>query len=182
MLLFAGMGLILTISLSSERTRVNTIKTFKVFGEPVEVLIPGEMTGGSSITLTQVSPPGGGPPPHSHQNEDETFFVLEGQYEFLWLASGAALRRVVRFRPCAVRSTPSATWAPRPARCWSSCRLRNGKISGRNFRAVHARRFVAASCHLGTLRHLFSAMMVRGCLGHGAPALIKAALAGRIVC
>jgi hypothetical protein len=25
-------------------------------------------------------------------------------------------------------------------------------------------------------------MMVRGCLGHGAPALIKAALAGRIVC
>jgi len=81
--LFAGMGLILAISLSSERTRVNPIKTFKLFGEPVEVLIPGEMTGGRSATLTQVSPPGGGPPPHSHQNEDETFFVLEGEYEFL---------------------------------------------------------------------------------------------------
>ena len=76
-------GLVLTISLSPERTRVNPIKTFKVFGEPVEVLIPGEMTGDRSTTLTQVSPPGGGPPPHSHQNEDETFFVLEGEYEFL---------------------------------------------------------------------------------------------------
>jgi quercetin dioxygenase-like cupin family protein len=62
---------------------VNPNKTFKVFGEPVEVLIPGETTGGRSTTLTQVSPPGGGPPPHSHRNEDETFFVLEGEYEFL---------------------------------------------------------------------------------------------------
>jgi quercetin dioxygenase-like cupin family protein len=62
---------------------VNSIKTFPVFGEPVEVLIPGESTGGLSTTLTQVSPPGGGPPPHSHQNEDETFFPLEGDYEFL---------------------------------------------------------------------------------------------------
>ena len=61
---------------------VNPVKTFKVFGEPVEVLIPGEMTGGISATLTQTSPPGGGPPPHSHKNEDETFFVLEGEYEF----------------------------------------------------------------------------------------------------
>ncbi len=60
------------------------VKTFKVFGEPVEVLVSGEMTGGLSTTLTQTSPPGGGPPPHLHLNEDETFFVLEGEYEFLW--------------------------------------------------------------------------------------------------
>jgi quercetin dioxygenase-like cupin family protein len=62
---------------------VNPVKTFKVFGEPVEVLVSGEMTNGRSTTLTQVSPPGGGPPPHSHHNEDETFFVVEGDYEFL---------------------------------------------------------------------------------------------------
>ena len=62
---------------------MNALKTFKVFGEPVEILIPGELTGGLSTTVTQVSPPGGGPPPHSHKNEDETFFVLEGEYEFL---------------------------------------------------------------------------------------------------
>ncbi len=62
---------------------MNPVKTFKVFGEPVEVLVSGEMTNGRSTTLTQVSPPGGGPPPHSHHNEDETFFVVEGDYEFL---------------------------------------------------------------------------------------------------
>ena len=62
---------------------MNALKTFKVFGEPVEVLIPGEATGGLSTTLTQTSPPGGGPPPHSHTHEDETFYVLEGEYEFL---------------------------------------------------------------------------------------------------
>jgi quercetin dioxygenase-like cupin family protein len=59
------------------------LKTFKVFGEPIEVLVPGEATGGLSATLTQTSPPGGGPPPHSHANEDETFLVLEGEYDFL---------------------------------------------------------------------------------------------------
>lgn len=58
-------------------------KTFYVFGEPIEILISGEMTGGRSTALVQTSPPGGGPPPHAHQNEDEIFFVLEGDYEFL---------------------------------------------------------------------------------------------------
>jgi quercetin dioxygenase-like cupin family protein len=59
------------------------IKTINVLGEPVDILGNGEMTGGLSTTVLQTSPPGGGPPPHSHQNEDETFFVLEGTYEFL---------------------------------------------------------------------------------------------------
>jgi quercetin dioxygenase-like cupin family protein len=62
---------------------MHPIKRFKVFGEPVEVLVSGEATGGLSTTTTQISPPGGGPPPHCHQNEDETFYVLEGEYEFL---------------------------------------------------------------------------------------------------
>ncbi|HEX4769860.1 MAG TPA: cupin domain-containing protein [Bryobacteraceae bacterium] len=69
------------------------IKAFNVLGEPVELLIDSESTGGSSATFTQVSPPGGGPPPHSHQNEDEIFCVLNGEYEFLqngsWTKVGA---------------------------------------------------------------------------------------------
>jgi mannose-6-phosphate isomerase-like protein (cupin superfamily) len=59
------------------------IKTINVLGEPVDILTNGDMTDGLSTTVLQTSPPGGGPPPHSHQNEDETFFVLEGTYEFL---------------------------------------------------------------------------------------------------
>jgi len=58
-------------------------KVFKVFGEPIQVLVPGEATGGLSTTLIQTSPPGGGPPPHSHLREAETLFVLEGDSEFL---------------------------------------------------------------------------------------------------
>lgn len=62
---------------------MSAVRNFAVFGEPVEVLVSGEMTQGLSATMLQVSPPGGGPPPHMHQNEDETFFVVEGEYEFL---------------------------------------------------------------------------------------------------
>ncbi len=58
------------------------VRSFAVFGEPVEVLVDGRMTGGLSATITQVSAAGGGVPLHSHQNEDETFFVVEGEYEF----------------------------------------------------------------------------------------------------
>jgi uncharacterized cupin superfamily protein len=54
-----------------------------VFGEPVQVLVFGEITGGSSNTLTRISPPGGVRRPHSRVREDETFFVLEGDYELL---------------------------------------------------------------------------------------------------
>jgi quercetin dioxygenase-like cupin family protein len=59
------------------------VKSFAVFGEPVEILIASDATGGRSATMTQSSAPGGGPPPHSHENEDETFFVLEGEYDVL---------------------------------------------------------------------------------------------------
>ena len=62
---------------------MNGTKTFRVFGEPVEVLVSGEMTGGLSATITQTSPPGGGPPPHHHLHEDEVFVVMEGEYELL---------------------------------------------------------------------------------------------------
>jgi quercetin dioxygenase-like cupin family protein len=59
------------------------MESFTVLGEPVEILISSEDAHGGSTTLTQTSPPVGGPPPHSHTNEDETFYVLEGDYEFL---------------------------------------------------------------------------------------------------
>jgi quercetin dioxygenase-like cupin family protein len=56
-------------------------KKFKVFGEPVEILLSGEQTGGLSAVILQTSPPGGGPPPHSHANEDEIFYPVEGDFE-----------------------------------------------------------------------------------------------------
>jgi len=60
---------------------MNPTKTFVIFGEPIEILVSGEETSGRSTTLIQTNQPGGGPPPHRHLNEDETFFALEGDYE-----------------------------------------------------------------------------------------------------
>jgi quercetin dioxygenase-like cupin family protein len=82
---------------------LSPIKSFKVFGEPVEVLVDGDMTDGLSATLLQTSPPGGGPPPHSHQNEDETFFLLEGEFEFFENGKWSRM------------STGQAVYAPRGA-------------------------------------------------------------------
>jgi quercetin dioxygenase-like cupin family protein len=57
------------------------VKTFKVFGETVEILVTSESTNNSFCMLVQTSPPGGGPPPHFHRFEDEIFTVVEGEYE-----------------------------------------------------------------------------------------------------
>ncbi|HVG26147.1 MAG TPA: cupin domain-containing protein [Acidobacteriaceae bacterium] len=60
---------------------MKALKQFPVFGEAVEVMATTKATGGSFAMLVQTSPPGGGPPPHVHANEDEIFQVLEGEYE-----------------------------------------------------------------------------------------------------
>jgi len=62
---------------------MSAIKSFPVLGDHVDMLVTKEMTGGQSATLLETSPPGGGPPPHRHEHEDETFFIVEGEYEFL---------------------------------------------------------------------------------------------------
>jgi quercetin dioxygenase-like cupin family protein len=42
-------------------------------------LVTGEQTGGAYFVMEALVPPGGGPPPHIHRNEDETFYIVEGQ-------------------------------------------------------------------------------------------------------
>jgi quercetin dioxygenase-like cupin family protein len=59
------------------------IKSFPVLGDHVEILVASAVTNGASTTLLEISPPGGGPPPHRHDHEDETFFIVEGEYELL---------------------------------------------------------------------------------------------------
>jgi quercetin dioxygenase-like cupin family protein len=58
-------------------------KSFAVLGERVDVLLSSEESGGQVAVALQTTGPGGGPPPHKHSREDETFTVLEGEYEFL---------------------------------------------------------------------------------------------------
>jgi quercetin dioxygenase-like cupin family protein len=55
--------------------------TFKAVSEDTE---------GAFALWETTSPPEGGPPPHLHHREDETFYVLEGDMEFL--AGGDTIR------------------------------------------------------------------------------------------
>ena len=51
-------------------------------GDVYTFLVTGEETDGAYFVMEAIVPPGGGPPPHIHTNEDETFYVLEGTPTF----------------------------------------------------------------------------------------------------
>jgi quercetin dioxygenase-like cupin family protein len=53
-----------------------------VVGDHYTLLATGEDTGGAYALIHAVVPPQGGPPPHIHRREDETFYVLEGELTF----------------------------------------------------------------------------------------------------
>jgi quercetin dioxygenase-like cupin family protein len=56
--------------------------TFWGPGDMYRFLVTGEETGGAYFAMEALVPPGGGPPPHIHRNEDETFYVVEGEVDF----------------------------------------------------------------------------------------------------
>ncbi len=58
-------------------------KQFNLMGMPTIAKVTGEQTGGAWCLAEQIVPPGLGVPPHVHSEEDEIFFVLEGEVEFL---------------------------------------------------------------------------------------------------
>lgn len=51
-------------------------------GDPCDVVISGEETGGAYALLQFEFRPGSGAPPHVHQHESEFFYVQEGTLEF----------------------------------------------------------------------------------------------------
>ncbi len=51
-------------------------------GGPVTFKARGEQTGGTLTVLENVVAPGEGPPLHVHANEDEAWYVLEGDLRF----------------------------------------------------------------------------------------------------
>ena len=53
-----------------------------VLGELVTYKTTSEQTGGAYSLFEVMTRPGAGPPPHVHHREDESFYVLEGEFEF----------------------------------------------------------------------------------------------------
>jgi quercetin dioxygenase-like cupin family protein len=59
-----------------------TGRTYWGPGDLYTFLVTGEESGGAYFAMEALVPTGGGPPPHIHRNEDETFYVLEGEMTF----------------------------------------------------------------------------------------------------
>jgi quercetin dioxygenase-like cupin family protein len=55
--------------------------TFTMLGTTMRLIGAATATGGRFTVLEQVTPPGWGPPRHTHSREDEIFYILEGTYE-----------------------------------------------------------------------------------------------------
>ncbi len=52
-----------------------------IVGDTMTLKATGDSTGGSLVLLENLTTPGGGPPPHSHETEDEFWYVLDGIFE-----------------------------------------------------------------------------------------------------
>jgi len=57
-------------------------KKVNILGIPMVIRIRGRDTGGVVSAVESNDVPGGGPPPHIHHREDETFQILEDEYEW----------------------------------------------------------------------------------------------------
>lgn len=53
-----------------------------IVGDIYRFLATAEETDGKYTTFEALVPPGGGPPPHVHTREEESFLVLEGEMTF----------------------------------------------------------------------------------------------------
>ena len=57
-------------------------RTIGIVGDVYRFLATGDETGGKYAMFEALVPPGGGPPPHVHSREEESFYVLEGEITF----------------------------------------------------------------------------------------------------
>ena len=58
-------------------------RVFSVVGDRYHFLVTGEESGGAFAMMEFLVPPHHGPPPHVHRREDEVFYVLAGEFEFI---------------------------------------------------------------------------------------------------
>ncbi|AGA24611.1 cupin domain-containing protein [Singulisphaera acidiphila] len=56
---------------------------YSVVGDRYTFLLTGAQTGGAYAVLDFFVPPGSGSPPHVHRREDEAFYVIDGEFEFI---------------------------------------------------------------------------------------------------
>jgi len=57
-------------------------ENLNAFGDMLSVMLSGEQTDGQLTLMLDISPPGGGPPLHVHENDDELFLPVEGHISY----------------------------------------------------------------------------------------------------
>ncbi|GAA5508437.1 cupin domain-containing protein [Novipirellula caenicola] len=67
---------------SATLRKANEGRTIAVVGDVYRFLATGDETGGKYAMWEAIVPPGGGPPPHIHSREEESFYILEGEITF----------------------------------------------------------------------------------------------------
>ena len=72
-------------------------------GPPRDLQNPSHQTGGAYALFEVATQPGTGPPPHIHHREDESLYVLAGEYEFL------IGRKTLRVRAGSLLYVPKST-------------------------------------------------------------------------
>jgi mannose-6-phosphate isomerase-like protein (cupin superfamily) len=75
-------------------------KSVAVVGSIYKYLATGEDTGGAySLFEALVPPKDPGPPPHLHRNEDEAFYVLQGEFSIYLGGENSARSPVILLPP-----------------------------------------------------------------------------------
>lgn len=75
--------------------KVQEGRTGAVVGDVYRFLSTGDETDGKYATWEAIVPPGGGPPPHVHSREEESFYVLEGEITFRTFGPGGSEEKIV---------------------------------------------------------------------------------------
>lgn len=70
-------------------------RTVAVVGDVYRFLATGDETDGKFAMWEALVPPGGGPPPHVHSREEESFYVLEGEITFRYHTDDGAEKTLV---------------------------------------------------------------------------------------
>jgi len=57
-------------------------KPLHVVGDIIRIKVAGDSAARPFSVIEEETPPNGGPPLHNHSREDETFYIMEGEFEF----------------------------------------------------------------------------------------------------
>jgi mannose-6-phosphate isomerase-like protein (cupin superfamily) len=71
-------GLFITFGVGSDTMPAS----FQMLGTKMTIAVTAAQTNGTSVTIDDEIPPGGGPPAHIHTREDETFVITQGHFRF----------------------------------------------------------------------------------------------------